>query len=105
MTMVTMENTATSITLSGGGWRPGKGYRLHILITRDDATSYSAVALNLPGAGSCGETEEEAVANAREAIAGVLEEYAARGEPIPWRDSSSIDIPKNAKQKWIIVDG
>jgi predicted RNase H-like HicB family nuclease len=97
------ENTA--ITLSGGGWRPGKGYRLHLLILKDDENSYSAVALNLPGAGSCGDSIEEAVENAKEAISGVLEEYNSSGVPIPWKDSSAVEIPLGAIQKWIIIDG
>ena len=85
-----------------GAWSNQNVFRIHILITKDEDDSYSAVALNLPGAGSCGETEEEALANAKEAIRGVLESYGD-GE-IPWRDSSSDEIPFGAKQKWIVVN-
>jgi predicted RNase H-like HicB family nuclease len=97
-------NAITSVSKEDG--KESKAYRLHVLVTRDEDVdnSYSAVALNLPGLGSCGETEEEAVNNVREAARGVLESYKDHGEEIPWEDSSTADIPRDAKQKWIVVD-
>jgi predicted RNase H-like HicB family nuclease len=79
-------------------------YKFHVLLTKDDEDSFSAVVLNLPGAGSCGSKEEEAMENVREAIRGVLESYKASGEEIPWKDSSAAEIPPGAKQKWIILN-
>ena len=81
-----------------------QSYRVHVLITRDEDDTYSAVALNLPGAGSCGSSEEEAMENFQEAIRGVLESYADGDGTIPWQESVSEDIPFGAKHKWIIVD-
>ena len=98
----TRENTA--ITQELPGWQPTKGYRFHILITRDEDGGYSAIVLNLPGIGSCGDTMEEALENAKEAIQGALEVYKASGEAIPWKDTSSAEIPAGAKQSWITLN-
>jgi predicted RNase H-like HicB family nuclease len=89
----------------GGAWRESPAtYKFHILLTKDDEDSISAVVLNLPGAGSCGSKEDEAMENVREAIRGVLESYKASGEEIPWKDSSAAEIPPGAKQKWITLN-
>jgi predicted RNase H-like HicB family nuclease len=86
----------------GNAWQESPAtYRFHILLTKDDLDSFSAVVLNLPGAGSSGSTEEEAMENAREAIRGVLEAYKASGQDIPWKDSSAAEVPSGAQQKWI----
>ena len=43
--------------------------RIRVIIELDKQTnSYSAICPELPGCTSCGETEEEAMANIREAI-------------------------------------
>jgi predicted RNase H-like HicB family nuclease len=99
----TLMNKAVTEHVPSDDWRPTKAYKVHILITKDDEGTYSAVALNLPGAGSCGETEEEAVENAKEAVLGVVESYLEAGEEIPWKDTSNIEIPFGAEQKWIVV--
>jgi len=96
------DNRTESSVVPTGTWAERKAYRLHMLITRDEDGVYSAVTLNLPGVGSCGETEQEAMANAKDAIREALASY--EGEEIPWRDSSSDEIPFGAKQKWIIVN-
>ncbi len=79
------------------------GLRIHLLISKDEFGVYSAVALNLPGAGSCGDTEDEAIENAKEAVREVLASYAASGKDAPWKDSTRTEIPEGTKQKWIIV--
>jgi len=78
-------------------------YRCHLLLVKEDEGDWSAIILNLPGAGSCGSTETEAVANAREAVVGVIRSYLDDGEDIPWTDSRESVIPDEAKQKWILV--
>lgn len=78
--------------------------RCHVLLLKEDDCTYSAVVANLPGAGSCGDSEEHALENAKEAISGLIESYKAAGKPIPWCDSNSMDIPDGAMQKWIFVD-
>ena len=76
----TLANKAVTQVFPDAEWKSAKGYRIHLLITRDDLERYSAVALNLPGAGSCGETEEEAVSRTpRRRFGLALESYAASG--------------------------
>jgi predicted RNase H-like HicB family nuclease len=101
-----MKNDAATFKVASTDWRPSPAYRFHVLLTKDkdDADSFSAVVLNLPGAGSCGSTEEEAMENVKEAIRGVLETYKASGRDIPWKVSLAADIPPEAKQRWIILD-
>src|SRR5437588_3529977 len=94
-----MMNDATTTRVAKDDWKGSPAYRFHILLTQDEADSFSAVVLNLPGAGSCGSTEEEAMANVKEAIRGVLGAYKASGQDIPWRDSTADNIPPHAKQK------
>ncbi len=96
-------NKAITHFVLGDDWRQTKAYKIHLLITKDEDGTYSAIAMNLPGAGSCGDTEEEAVENAKEAVRGVLETHLADGEEIPWKDTSKAEIPFGAEQKWIIV--
>ena len=79
-------------------------YRCHVCLIPEEDGSFSAIVVNLPGAGSCGDTEEEALENVREAILGVIESYIASGEEIPWKDAESEDIPAGAKHKWMLVN-
>jgi len=98
-------NTAGKVDVSGAGWTQAKYFRFHVLITKEDDGALSVIALNLPGVGSMGDTEEEALANFREAAKGVLESYTESGEKIPWKPScGSDDIPVGATYKWIIVN-
>jgi predicted RNase H-like HicB family nuclease len=85
-------------------WRSRHAYRCYVCLLREDDGSFSAVVLNLPGAGSCGETEEEAMRNVDEAIRGVIESHEAFGEDVPWREIGDCEIPAGAKLKWILVD-
>ena len=106
--MVTVEmdlkNDAESHQLEQCAWtQSSKSYRCHILSVREEDCSYSVVVLNLPGVGSCGDTEEEALRNANEAVCGAIESYLAAGETIPWRNSLDADMPDDARHKWILV--
>ena len=59
--------------------------KFRVLLEYDEqAGRWSAVFPDLPGCASAGDTEEEAVANAKEALA-------------LWFDSTPVDIPKNGK--------
>ena len=108
MTTIEMkwENAAVTQNVPEDDWRPTTAYRLHVLVSKDEDQddSFSAIVLNLPGAGSSGTTEEEALENVKEAVRGILEDYKDSGEEIPWKDTSKVCIPPGAKQKWIIVD-
>lgn len=79
-------------------------YRCHVALVSEDDGAYSAIVLNLPGAGSCGATKKEALDNVREAIIGVIESYIADDEDIPWADPACYSIPDDATEKWIIVN-
>ena len=76
-------------------------YRFLVLTTPDEDGVYSAVALNLPGTGSCGSTKEEALERFNEAAAGVIESYRQDGEEIPWKVVAPSEIPPEAR--WITV--
>lgn len=95
-------DSSASVTFEEPLYDP-KSYRCHIAIIKDDEDSFSVIVLNLPGAGSCGATEEEAIENTREAVAGLVSHYLEEGD-IPWVAPDSYDIPSGAKQKWILVD-
>ena len=103
MAIVESENTAGSGAITEQ-WSERRAYRCHVCLIREDDGSFSAVVLNLPGAGSCGDTEEEALQNVRESVLGVIESYLAAGDEIPWKDSLSEGIPEGAKHKWILVN-
>lgn len=79
--------------------------RCHLAILRDVDGGFSVLVLNLPGTGSCGATEDEAIANVREAVAGVVGTYRDDGLDIPWEyvDAYRDRIPEGAKLKWILV--
>ena len=84
-------------------WSPQKRcYRCHVRLVREDDGSFSAIVLNLPGTGSCGDTEEEAMKNVREAILGVIESYSESREDIPWASQDDYGFPEGTK--WIVVN-
>ena len=53
------------------------------LVHKDEGTSYGVSVPDVPGCISAGDTFEEAVANAGEALAGHFAAMRADGEPIP----------------------
>ena len=53
------------------------------LVHKDEGTSYGVSFPDVPGCISAGDTFEEAVANAAEALAGHLALMRADGDPIP----------------------
>ena len=101
---IELENTNAPQMSYDLTWVSPNAYRCHICTTREDDGTFSTIVLNLPGCGSCGDTEEEAIANAREAIRGVIESYLAADEEIPWQDRESGEISQGASQKWILVN-
>ena len=50
----------------------------------DSGGGYTAIAVNLPGCASQGDTVDEALANLEEAFVLLLESYEDVGEPVPW---------------------
>jgi antitoxin HicB len=57
--------------------------RFTILIERNDEGNYTVTVPSLPGCITEGDSWEEAIANAREAIAGYIEALKALGKTIP----------------------
>ena len=99
----TLENMAITRTMLREDWQPKDAYRFHILLLPEEDKSWSAIVLNLPGIGSCGSTEEEAIDNVKEAIRGALDAYD--GDEIPWEENTTlVDVPPGAKRRWIILD-
>jgi antitoxin HicB len=78
-----LEVTADAMT-----GQPPETYRVYMRTIPEEDGGFSTIAINLPGAGSCGDTEEESIANAKEAVQGVLESYQETGDPIPWQPVS-----------------
>ena len=70
--------------------------------TQEDG-SFSAVVLNLPGAGSCGDTEEDALNNARKPFAGLLNLTESQDEDIPWCDVNEA-YTSQCNTEWIVVN-
>jgi len=101
---IELENTNPAHASGDPKWDSLDAYRCHVCTIKEDDGTFSAIVLNLPGCGSCGETEEEAIANVREAVLGVIQSHRAAHEDIPWRGTESDDIPNGANQKWILVN-
>ena len=70
----------------------------------DDATAYGVVVPDLPGCFSAGDTLEEAIANAPEAIAMWLESAIERGETAPVPQSIETHRGQFDGWVWAVVD-
>ena len=81
-----------------------KAYRCHVSVMQEEDGAFSAIVLNLPGAGSCGDTAEKALDNLREAVLGVIESHIEAGEEIPWLGLDEYEVPEGTATKWIIVN-
>ena len=62
------ENNGVNLNVNADAWSESKAYRCHVLLIQEEDGTYSGIVMNLPGAGSCGDTEEETLANVREAV-------------------------------------
>lgn len=92
-----------SVNLTAESWesRP-KSYRAHILLIPEEDDSVSAIAINLPGVASGGDSEEEAIGNVREAFSLAVASYLESGKTIPWKETTTDDV-KDKKHLWIVV--
>jgi predicted RNase H-like HicB family nuclease len=79
-----------------------QSYRCRIAIIPEEEGDFSAIVLNLPGTGSCGATESEAIENCEEAIRASIASYVESGQAIPW--TTEYEDPANAKCEWISVN-
>jgi predicted RNase H-like HicB family nuclease len=60
------------------------GWKVGVRLEAEQGGGHSATIPSLPGCGSQGETEEEAMRNVREAFDAVTDAYNEDGGPIPW---------------------
>ena len=90
-----------NVSFSPSEWtRDTSAYRFYVQIIAEEDTGFSAIALNLPGTGSCGDTEQEALENFQEAARGALASYLEAGDTIPWVKEAK-SLPSGGK--WITV--
>ena len=78
-----------------------------IAIHKDDGTSYGVTVPDVPGCYSFGDTIEEAISNAKEAIVGHIETLLELGEPVDLHVSSIDALRLNEDFKdaaWGFVD-
>jgi predicted RNase H-like HicB family nuclease len=61
-------------------------HRYTVILEPEDAGGFHAFVPALKGCHTQGDTEEEALANAQEAITAYLESLKAHGDPIPAED-------------------
>ena len=98
------ESKSNSFVFDLVEWPAQSAYRCHVSLVPEEDGQFSAIVLNLPGAASCGASESEALANVEESIRGLIEVYNEHGDPIPWKDYGSEEIPNGAKTQWILVN-
>lgn len=68
----------------------GMGVKFNILLEwNEDGGGYTVIVPSLPGCITEGDTWNEALANAREAIEGYLEVLRMKGQPVPESDSKA----------------
>lgn len=65
-----------------------------ILIEKNEEGGYTVTVPSLPGCITQGDTWDEAIAHAREAIAGYVETLLALGKPIPLE--VTVEVPAEA---------
>ncbi len=63
-----------------------------VALIREEEGRYSVQVPALPGCFTCGDTREEAIEMARDAIALYLEELAAQGRPIPQDEVEALSL-------------
>jgi predicted RNase H-like HicB family nuclease len=102
--LLDIEPTTNSAMLFDDATWKQTSYRCLVCLIPEEDGTWSAVVLNLPGAGSCGQTKDEALGNVREAITGLIESYTEDGETIPWKNPTSEKIPNTAELTWIVVN-
>jgi len=99
-----VSNSAENFELQIGEITKSDGtVRCDLAIVREDDGTYSAIVLNLPGVGSCGESRDEAINNAKEAVCAAIASYA-KGESVPWVEPSQYVIPEGADRKRILMN-
>ena len=60
-----------------------KSYLFRIVLIEEDDDRWSAEVPTLPGCATCGDTQEEALANIRDAVEAYIRDMQKAGEEIP----------------------
>ena len=60
-----------------------KSYLFRIIFTKEEDGRWSAEAPALPGCATCGDTQEEAITNIRDAVEAYIRDMQKVGEHIP----------------------
>jgi predicted RNase H-like HicB family nuclease len=94
-----LENKSGNVAVVPSAWKPTNAYPVYVMLSTDDDGTVSAVAANLPGAGSCGENEEVALSNLEEAVNAVIASYRDANEEIPWKERR--DLPSGGR--WVTI--
>lgn len=95
-------NNAINVT-DIGEWRESNAVRVLVAVFLEEEGGYSAIVLSLPGACGCGDTEQEALASARESILLLVETYQDEGMEIPWQPPQRDElIPPRAAIKSLL---
>lgn len=84
-------------------WDYSSRYQVEVRLTEEPDGGFSVHAPALPGLATEGDTEREAIDNAREALIGLLQCYQAHNEPIPWRTEDGRPETEGISH-WIVVD-
>jgi antitoxin HicB len=83
----------------------GKVYRCQVyLLPEPEDGGFSIIAATLPGVASQGDTEEEALANIKDAFEAVLAVYNESGQEIPWLPNPR-DPETGSFVRWVTVNG
>jgi predicted RNase H-like HicB family nuclease len=94
-----VQPTVTGVTPTFG---EPNSFRCNVRLCPEEEGGFSVFALNLPGAISQGDTEEEALSNIREACSGVIKAYLQRDGQIPWGPVEAEDCA-GSKECWIVT--
>lgn len=87
-----------------GIWdRPEGLIECRAILRPEEEGGFSAIVRDLPGAVSQGDTEAEALANLREAFAGLVLAYRENNQPIPFCDREAALTGEGCKERWILV--
>ncbi len=103
MTIVAMPEDVVSV--SGYDASPPEQYVCRVWVHEESCGGFSAEVITLPGVVSQGDTEEDAIANLREAFKGAVESYLEAGSDIPWSNDVPSERPASTKEKRVIMHG
>lgn len=83
--------------------KPNRAYECRVLLCPEEGGGYSALALQLPGVVSEGNTKQEALENVAEAFRGAISIYSDEAGEIPWMDAKR-ERPPDSEEHWLCVD-